>query len=452
MSEEIYKNSGDVLINQLTVYAPSRGKFLHVTDYLVELNIFESIFSPVITGTLTVTDSRNIIKDFPLIGEEYLYINFKTPAFKPEDNFAKLFRIYSISDKNYSSDGTSSVYQLSFSSIEAFNNLNNPIYKSFEGKPEDIIKEIYDSYLASPRNIYFANSGVEEKVSPFTILTPTANRIKFISPGWTAFECINWICSKSLPVNNTAANFLFWETNTGFYFGSTETIFKNNEIFNMGNYVYSQALINNTSRDETYKKLFGIKSMNIEKTLDQMTNVMSGYLSNRVLNIDLYNKQYENIDYDHASGFDGFSNTERGKTVPLFDQSISRNPLSFLTMNYSHDKLYNNMPNNFDVETKNIFGNRRATLLELDNFKMNLVIPGRSDIQVGSLMYIEVPPGHLITEGEKNENTSDGLYSGNYFITNFCHKINPATHFISMTATKNSFSADIFRKLESDNR
>ena len=79
---------------------------------------------------------------------------------------------------------------------------------------------------------------------------------------------------------------------------------------------------------------------------------------------------------------------------------------------------------------------------------MNLVIPGRTDVNVGALMNIKVPTGTIVYSDEKNSAENDDLYSGNYLITNLCHKINPSTHFISMTVTKNSFASNKFKNID----
>lgn len=79
MNDEILQSPGDVRIKRL-ILVSAVGKFINVLDYLVELNIYESIFKPGLSGTLTLGDSRNLIKDFPILGEELLIVEFTTPG------------------------------------------------------------------------------------------------------------------------------------------------------------------------------------------------------------------------------------------------------------------------------------------------------------------------------------------------------------------------------------
>ena len=83
--------AGDVDIQELTIIS-SKGTFLDVRDYLSELNLYEDIFSPSLYGNLLLSDSRNLIKELPIIGDEYLVVKFKTPTI--EAPIEKTFRIF----------------------------------------------------------------------------------------------------------------------------------------------------------------------------------------------------------------------------------------------------------------------------------------------------------------------------------------------------------------------
>lgn len=441
--EDILQLPGEVEIINLALVSFAQSKYVNLQDYLSELNIYESIFNPVLSGTLTLSDSRNLVQEFAFVGDEYLIMTIKTPGLDVDYSISKAFKLYGLQNKSYVNDGSTLLYQLNFSSIEQFNDLANPIYRSFEGKPEDIITQIFVDYLQADRNVTIEGEIPTEIKSPLTILSESDNTINFVSPGWTPVQCINWIASKTLPKNNKAANFLFWETTKGFYFGSMDSIYENPEAITTGEYVFSQSYINSLKSDERSKSMFAIKSLRIDKTYDQLENNMSGYLSNRLIDVDLYNKKYENVDYDHGANFKNYSHSVQQNPVPLFSADIVRNPLAYTEINYKHSKLYDQNESNFDTNTKHIFGNRRSNMLELQNFSMEVVIPGRTDIEVGTIINIKMPkktPGALTSE-DKNDYKDDMLYSGYYLITSMNHKINLKTHYITMTVVRDSFAS-----------
>lgn len=440
--EEILDAPGQVKLDNLVLISFKKKGYLDITDYLIELNLFESIFNPVITGEILLTDSRNLIREFGLIGEEFLSISVRTPTFSSDKSISKIFKISSLKDKYYAKDGNTLIYKLVFTSLETFQDLLNPIYRSYSGKPEEIVRNIYEEYLMTNRNVRLVGEPANEVKTPLTFFGETANILKFVSPGWSPFQCINWICSKTLPANGGSANFLFWETTKGFYFGNFDTILRKPEVSSIGTYVYSSPRIT-TLTEEDIKNLtfmFNIRSLSVEKTFDQLENLMTGYITNRVINVDIINKGYENIDYDHGLSFNNYPHLEKADPVPFFDESSQRNPLAYRKVYFSNPGLHSNFLDNFSEKEKNIWGNRRSNIIELDNFKMEITIPGRTDIECGQTIYIRIPKGEPggLTQEDKTFYRDDDMYSGYYLITNLNHKINPRTHFITMSVTRDS--------------
>ena len=211
LESQFLQNPGQVEIKNIVLLSSPKGTYVNLLDYLVEINIYESLFSGSVSGTITLADSTNLISMMPLMGEELLFMNIKTPGMEDKFSIYKTFRIYAISDKIYGDDASKLIYHLNFTTTETFNDLNNPIYRAFEGTPSQIITRIYEDYLQADRNVSLSKN-LDETKNPLTILDNPTNKIKFVSPGWTPIQCINWIASKSVPQNKTSANVLFWET------------------------------------------------------------------------------------------------------------------------------------------------------------------------------------------------------------------------------------------------
>jgi len=444
MSQEILQAPGQIEINEINLISLNKGISISLLDYLVEINLYESVFDPIVTGSIILSDSRNLTSLFPLVGDEYLFINVKTPSLTDKDSIYKTFRIYSLENKNYVNDGSTIIYELGIMSTEGFNDVLNPIYKSFEGTPSKVINDIFIDYIQANRNI-ITGSSVK---TTLTFLEYPKNILKFISPGWTPIQCINWLAGKCLPAAGKAANFLFWETTKRFYFGSMDSILSNLDAFSIGEYVYSEAYIKTLSVDEKYKAMYAIKSLSIETAVNQLDNSRLGYLASSLVDIDVYNKTYEIKEYEHPVEFDKYAHLNSKDSYPMFDKNILRNPYSYQKTNYSTPKLFTKVENNFDQIPKVTFGNRRSNLLELNNFKMEIVIPGRTDVEVGRIIKIIFPKGEpgAPTSQDKTASKRDEAYTGYYLITNLSHKINPKTHYITMNVVKDSFSKTEYNK------
>jgi len=446
-STEILRQPGQVEIDHIYLVSFTKGSITNLKDYLVEIVIYESIFNPFLSGEILISDSRNLIREMNLIGEEFLQISIRTPTLSNDLSITKAFRIYSIDRKNYVKDGDTILYKMLFTSLETFVDLSNPIYKAFSGTPNEIVGNIFKEYLLLDRTLKGVGPDIP-LTNSLTVYSESTNILKFVSPGWTAAQCINWIGSKAVPANNKAANYLFWESTKGSYFGSIGDAIQKQEESCIGTYNYSMPLVTNLSEEDRNKNLFmfSIRSLEVEKTFDQLKNLDAGYVSSRLIDIDLLTKSYENIDYDHGANFATYDHMQTGEAKPLFEQQVNRNPLSFREINYKHKSLHTGYTDNFDTKIKNIFGNRRSNLIELENFQMRLTIPGRTDIEVGRTMYINLPkhqPGALQSPVDYKP---DELYSGYYLITSIAHKINLRTHFITMNVTKDSLPAEEFRR------
>ena len=70
---------GDVDIERIEIFS-ANGAGVEVTDMVAEIQIFEDMFAPCVTGTLAITDSIDLVNKFPFVGEEKVLIQIKTPA------------------------------------------------------------------------------------------------------------------------------------------------------------------------------------------------------------------------------------------------------------------------------------------------------------------------------------------------------------------------------------
>lgn len=442
---ESYDTIGSVSIKQLYIVpigvsAPP----VNLEEFLIELNLYESITSPFLTGDVILSDTVNLVRDIPLLGEELLILELHTPTFPEDDVIFKTFKINSVKQKQYDTNGNTLVYKLTFSSIEMYADLLLPINQAFSGNPNDIVKNIYEDYLLSSRTLTIQpNQDVpsiyNDAVSPLTLISKISNTIKFVSPGWSPSKCINWIAGKSKGQPAISSSFLFWETTKGFYFGSMSEFLKEPEKYSIGDYIFSQT-VTQGQNDKLKEKFYSVKRMVMKQNFDQLQNNLTGYLASRVIDVDIFNKNYEIKDYDHLENFFSYYHMNKGSSLPLFSLSSSRNPESFKVVNYNYPKLFDSSDNNFSEIYKDVFGDRRSNINELLNFKMEITIAGRTDIEVGNtinlIIYENKPMLDMSSIGVP---VLDDLYSGYYLITAINHKINRMSHFITMEIHKDSF-------------
>ena len=450
-SSEGLQKAGQVNIEQLKLINGT-DIITDLTEFIVELNIFEDIFSNYLYGNIILTDSRNLIEKLNIHGEEFLNVKLRTPSFSDKDVIEKTFRIYKLTDREIVRDTNTQTYTLHFVSIEVFYDVLLPLFVPFEGDMVDVVADIFSNYVASSRNFNTSENETivteNEKVTELIIMDEASNKVKFISPGWTAFKCINWLATKSLPKTTTAANFIFFESNKNFYFGTLENLFKDASLNN--NYIgrYHIAASNIRSDDGTTdvnREMFLAQDVIMSETADYIKNYTNGYLGSRLIYLDMYNKEYQQIDYDHVSNYKNqFHISGPGSTaIPTFSQETFVNFASSISFYPKNPKLFNDFPDNISEKMGQIHGNRLSSMLELTNIKMVMTVPGRTDVEIGRILYFDYPALGPKDATDKVLGAQDKQYSGYYFITAIHHKINKNEHKMTMEVVKDSLYVDV---------
>ena len=461
MDRDSIQKAGDVLIEQLSLIT-SNNIVIDLSDFLVELNIYEDMFSNFLRGTIMLSDSRNLIQTGPIIGEEFLSITIRTPSFSQK--IKKTFKVYKVSDRKIVRDNNTQVYLLHFVSVEVYYDILLPLFIPFEGKITDIAGRVFTDFIAATRDYDINENERQTEVrevdneTPLIVLNDTANDVKFVSPGWTPFKIINWLASKAIPKNESAKNFLFFESNKAFYFGSIEYLFK--DITQSDSYIGEYTISASNIRDgkptpDINREYFIAKDVEMVETTDGIKNFTNGYLASRLVTLDVYNKKYESIDYDYTKEYKNqwHSSGSGSTSIPIFAQNSLRNPFTHISFYPVNPRLFQNsesdyFKNNVSEKMGEIYGNRKSSLLDLSNLKLNMTVPGRTDIEVGNVLKFKYPGLGGKDEKSNEDNSLDKQYSGYYLITAIHHKINKVTHYMSMECVKDSLYYDMLSLAE----
>ena len=143
--------AGDVIINKVEMTLLS-GETLDLRPFIVEINIYEDMYSPALTGNVVIRDAVNLIGKLPLVGDEVITIDVHTPTFsepaKPDriNKIQKSFSVYSIKDRSLNSD-REQFYTIHFCSLEASLDNVAKVSRKFEGNTDDIVLKIFEEYF-----------------------------------------------------------------------------------------------------------------------------------------------------------------------------------------------------------------------------------------------------------------------------------------------------------------
>lgn len=443
--EESLIRASDVRVEEVTITNIENGTTVDLSNFMVELNLFEDIFAPCMSGTIVIVDSMNLITDLPIIGTELITIKVRTPTLEdhPSNIIEKTFQLYSIENRALNDD-RGQIYSLCFISREGYLDRVSTISKTFRGSTDEIVAKIYTDYLNIERR-----ADVPGKKTSLKILdTPHFSKVTYVSNNWTPFKNFNFISKRVKGNTLMGADYVFFESNKSFYFSSIEALIASS--FNEGifeEYVYE--LVENTIPRRKAGECSGnvfppamtrIETITMPKTLDLLDGLDSGYFSNSIYGYNLITKEFSVRTYDINGEFDKFVKTDANMPVP---SGVLKNPFANTAIVSYNSQLHNDYGlTNETYGERSVF--RRSYLNSFNQYKFEITIPGRTDIEVGKLINILYPAGKVKVDGEIGlDNIFDSYLSGPYLISAIHHKIGIERHVMVLEVIKNGLGKSL---------
>lgn len=411
--------AGEVVISKLNIIPSNEKSKVDITGLMMEMNIFEDIFSPTVSGHIILVEAFNLIHDLPIIGEEKLEVELYTPSM---EKITKIFYIYKI-PKKLDDRNSKHVYQLNFVSYESLIDLNTKISKAYTGTPDKIVKEICKKYLT--------NSTIDADVS--------VNPIKFISPYWSPFKAISYASSRAV-LNDKfeTPDFLFYESNKGYHFKSLSNLYQQNEkteYFYDKNQLRLKDPSGGSTRDieREYKT---IESFKIINNADYIQKLLNGTYSFKVFGVNILNKTIKKNVYNYLEDFD--KSKHLGKSMTHSDNLIIPDQNGRIEIHYTNPYVHNTFKKDISDQ---IISRRLPLLSQSELLTIEIVVPGRTDIKVGDLVKLNI--GNLSTRKTKFDFEQDKYKSGKYLISAIRHRFTQTRHKMIMNIIKDSFESDI---------
>ncbi len=228
------------------------------TPIVAELNIYENIFMPYLTGTIVMIDDNNIVKDLGIKGTERLYVVFKSP--KTDTQIEKTFVISSIRRQIKTNEQRSLLILELIEQHGYFNELEL-INKSYTGNSVEIAQKILED-----------NSTMKiEDRSNYKIPEMLNGHMRYIVPWQTPYAAIQSVLNFSYTDNAMPYFFYSSLTSDNLILRDLESIIES-EPFNEGlqPFTYSQSNSNsfNTNFINLIFTINELRAGEINDTLD----------------------------------------------------------------------------------------------------------------------------------------------------------------------------------------
>ena len=399
-------------INKLVInskYGP-----IDVSAIFEELNIFDSVFVPCMSGNILLKDSVGLSNRLMFDGSEFIDIDIVKDKDAPETNLKKTFRIYKQSNRT-NVNQNSEVYILHFVSEEMIYSEQQKISQSYTGQYSNIASSVLIDYLKVPKNkigFFESSKGIHSVVVP--LLSP--------------IDTMNWLVKRSVSENDTA-DYLFFENKLGFNFVSLNKLFLEQSLFT----------INFSTKNLTTEiatEFLGVREYNIDTSFDVLASTRNGYYSNRFVGFDILTRTLVETNLGHGNHYKGkhlndsanifISKNREGRDasympfskVSLYPFQLYRNLQGYIKQNDTNKSLLID-------ETHKYIPQRKAILNNLLQRKMTVSLPGNFYISSGFILDVDAHSFSLVSDVTEE---NDKSVSGKYLIVSTRHMINPTKH------------------------
>jgi hypothetical protein len=403
MSTSLPQQASKFTLNELSIVTKT-GK-LDISKIYEEINIFDSLLTPVMSGSIIINDSIGLSPKLIFDGSEVLLINIGKNNDSDSLRLKKAFRIYKQSDRK-NINQNSEKYSLDFVSDEFIFSDQQRINQAYKTTYSDIVRKILVDYLKSPSTKL---SGIFEN---------TTGIRDIVIPNLKPIDAIEWCAKRSID-SKKSPNYMFFENNLGFNFVSLSSLLSQKELFRI------RFSTKNIEETNIVDDLLSPRSYEVINQTDKIKMTRSGVNAGTFIGFDPITRTIQN----KRIGFeDHYNAMTHGNKTPNFSQSTNRGG-ELSTEAYDSKKTVSifganrknsNYVKKYDptsiskIENQEDFiFQRKSILFNLMNKRIKLVMPGNFQLTSGFNLNIRVPDFSLKETGGDNE---DRAISGKYLI------------------------------------
>jgi hypothetical protein len=424
------KDSQQFKINELVI-ATKVGN-IDISSIYEEINIFDSLFMPVMSGKILIKDSVGLSGKLIFDGSESLLIDIVKDENSDVLNFKKAFRIYKQSDR-INDNLNSETYILHFVSDELIYSDQQRINQSYENTYSEIIKKILLDYLKVTVNQLGGS------------YDDTLGLRKLVIPNLRPLEAIEWCAKRAVDVNSSP-NYMFYQNITGYNFASLSNLLSKPEIIDV------KFEPKNTKDGNALTELSSARSMEIVAQTDNVEKTRSGINSGRFIGFDPMTRMIssKNISYnDHFSkmkhGNDNpnvsvLQNREGKTNLETFDAKKTVSTFSAARQFSKYIQKYDPSSLSKEDNIEEYLFQRQAIIKNLMERRIKFTMPGNFQLSSGFNVNCLIPNIAKKEQGTDNEDLS---LSGKYLIVASRHIIGYEKHEtiieVATTSTANEF-------------
>jgi len=379
-----------------------------------EISLFEDVFQNCLTGTIKVMDVAGLPDVLPLVCEEFIYLEYQAP--QSPRRIAQILRVVKITDRTYPTEELTA-YTLHVVSLELVINATQRISQSFRNQTASQIAEmlIRQSFPSSPKLL---NLDIE----------PTTQRIDLMIPSMSPLQAINLCASRALSEQDHRANWLLWESTTGWHFRSLASLFSQKPVTTI-DYVYA-----NLATDDAFSKFRHAEQMTQAVGFDVLRNLTSGFYCSRVIMHDIIRGGYVVSDSTYLDEFGDHPHTVSNTAHPFCSaaqiKSVNPETQQFLvpanSLAIQESLIAGKDPSMKASGLEKVVEARFRQLVEIRQRVTELTLAGHPEVQAGCMVDVRYPtPRYRLDQAQSSQalyyKQPDRFVSGRHLVVAVRH-------------------------------
>lgn len=458
--------AGEFVVESFTL-VNQYGDSVDLRGLVLNFRLYENIYQNFLTGDITILDGLDIIKNYRMTGQENIRISIKSKegfGYVTDKEFTidKTFRVYKIINVSRNGAGIQTqTYQIKICDPRLFYARKQRISQVFRG-----------SWSAILQNALINKA--KFKIDEFDHFEDSLrDNYQFVCPNWNVQQLINYCTNNAQSTQSESfkRSMFFYQTlNGGFRFKSIERMFQDefplSFSFTPRNNLDTQEVPLDSASGLNTQILSVVRS----QVFDTLQGLSGGAYSSSMSVYEPYTKEETARQFDltevfarqqdHASGYpminvdeDEIWHTAGNLVSANHSPDISQVDVDFaLNKSFLSSKIYDyHIEHNFDnrqLDQEQQFRGRdnddnsrlrrRALLETLQQNRITVQIPLRTDLSVGQMIKLILPPA----ESSGNKQIVDNLNDHRYLITDIMLEASPGegVGVLNLECVKESFA------------
>jgi len=416
---------------------------IDISNIIHELNLYEHLEKPYISGQLMLVDMESILDDINFRGTETFHLELGLPGKTPETIVTRRFAVTGI-EKSVKTNERAEVFVVNLLDESAFLSFSHRFSKSYTGKGEEIITTIMSSELGQGVDLSYGSISAQEK-------------FKVVIPYLTPLQACEWLRQGITTVNGSPWFFYASIHDDKLRLGDLDTIIGLGSTNDTAPFIYSVAAMHGFQTKNDYDQHRVVLDLNKSMMEETLEVIKQGGISSKVSSTNLLDGKTISHDYKVIDTLEKLRVNQVlsiGYEQNVYDINHKINhsvkgrlgPDAYQSRYFhtiSNSKVYPDV-DNFSLDHDAADLNNRVSNLSIKSlFYKNML-----DVQVmgSQLMAARVSVGDTVTINflgtnvHNNRGSVEDLIdknrSGDYIIYTMKHIFKEGTHHVLMTVGK----------------